>query len=263
MELFNTFLYEPLFNTLMFLVEHFPGNDLGLAIIALTLVIKLLLFSPSLTAIRSQRALQEMQPKLNALKEKYKDQREELSRQLLTFYKEHKVNPLSSCLPLLIQLPILIALYRVFINGLRTDPQTGFLIVEQIQHLYAPLQEIYAHKMVNTMFLGLLDISKSGNWPLAILSGILQYLQTRRMLARQPQKATPGSKNPEDQAAAIGRQMTTFMPLLTVWFGATLPAGITLYWIVNILFTVVQQEIFLKLHPMPKPVVEDGAANVT
>ncbi|MEK7158480.1 MAG: YidC/Oxa1 family membrane protein insertase [Patescibacteria group bacterium] len=253
MEWFNTLLYEPLFNTLMFLVEHFPGNDLGLAIIALTLLIKVILFSPSLSAIKSQRALQEMQPKLNELKEKYKDNREELSRQLLTFYKEHKVNPLSSCLPLLIQLPILIALYQVFINGLKTDPDTGFLVAEQFQHLYSSLREIYTQKVVNTQFLGILDISKSGNWPLAILSGILQYLQTRRMLARQPQKVGADKNAPEDQAAAIGRQMTTFMPLLTVWFGATLPAGITLYWIVNILFTVIQQEIFLKIHPVPKP----------
>src|SRR3989344_3793159 len=116
-DLYNSVLYEPLFNGLMFLYQRL-GEDMGLAIILLTIVIRLILFYPSLSQLRAQRSLQETQPKLKELKEKYKNDQAAYSKAVLAFYKEHKVNPLASCLPLLIQLHILIALYQVFIAGI-------------------------------------------------------------------------------------------------------------------------------------------------
>ena len=111
-QIFNTILYEPLFNALIFIYNVLPWKDLGVAIIILTFLIKLLLFYPSLKGLRSQKSLQDVQPKLEEIKKQYKDNKEEMGRQIMKFYKENKVNPFSSCLPMLIQLPILWALFR-------------------------------------------------------------------------------------------------------------------------------------------------------
>lgn len=243
--IFYTVLYNPLFNTLMYLYGVF-GNDLGIAIIVLTLAIKILLFAPSLSSIKAQKALQETQPKLEAIKKKYQNDKEELGKQLMKFYKENKVNPFSSCLPLLIQLPILIALYRVFFGGLSTDPTTGYLMADQLQHLYGPLREMYSNTAIHTQFLGFVDLAKKGNYVLAILSGLAQFFTSRMMSRKKPAPVkTPGAKD-ENMTAAINKQMLYFLPIITIVFGIQFPAGVTLYWLVSTLFTFLQQLYFFR-----------------
>lgn len=244
-ELFNTVLYEPLLNALIFLYHYIPIHDIGFAIIALTIVIKLILFVPSMSSIKSQKALQDTQPKLEELKKKYKDNKEELSKQLIKFYKDNKVNPFSSCLPLIIQLPILIALYRVFFNGLQMDPETGLLAADQIEHLYSYLKDIYNSTQINTMFLGFVDLSKSKNIILAVMAGAAQFWQSRMLLARKPAIKSKGAKD-ENIAAMMNKQMIYFMPLITIFFGYQFPAGLTLYWLVSTFFMVAQQYYFFK-----------------
>lgn len=244
-EFFYAVLYEPLFNGLIFLYHVIPGKDIGIAIIILTVVIKFILFFPSLSAIKSQKALQETQPKLGALKKKYKDDKEELGKQLIKFYKENKVSPFSSCLPLLIQLPILIALYRVFFGGLETIPETGLLAADKLQHLYGYLRDIYSTTPIDTMFLGLVDMAKNKNVVFAVLAGALQFWQGKTMTTQRAAIKTPGSKD-EDKTAAINRQMLYFMPIITVIFGYQFPAGLTLYWVVSTLFTIAQQYYFFR-----------------
>lgn len=243
-QLFNTILYEPIFNALIYLYNVIPLHDLGIAIILLTLAIKLILFWPSLSALKSQKALQDTQPALEALKAKYKDNKEELGKQLIKFYKDNKVNPLSSCLPLLIQLPILIALYQAFFQGLSLDPVTHLLSASQLPHLYAPLREIYTNTPINSMFLNFVDLSKNHNIILAVLSGLTQFFQTKTLSSKRPVVKTQGSKD-EDMTAMMNKQMLYFMPILTVIFGYQFPAGVTLYWFVSTLFSLVQQLVFL------------------
>src|SRR3989339_752854 len=117
-QLFNVFLYQPILNALVFIYNFTPYNDLGLAIIVMTILIKLIFYPFSLKAIKSQKALQDIQPKIEALKSQYKNQKEKLGQEMMKLYKEEKVSPFSSCLPLLIQLPFLIAVYEVFRTGL-------------------------------------------------------------------------------------------------------------------------------------------------
>ena len=114
-EIFNQFLYQPLFNVLIFFYNVIPGHDLGVAIILVTLLIRVVLFPLSKKGIKSRKALEELQPKIKEIQNKHKD-KEERARQMMTFYKENKVNPASGCLPLLVQLPIFIALYWVLKN---------------------------------------------------------------------------------------------------------------------------------------------------
>lgn len=239
-EIFNTILFEPLFNALIGLYHILPFKDLGVAIILLTIAIKLLLYSPTQASIKAQKSMQEMQPKLEELKKKYGNDKEELGRQLMNFYKVHKVNPLSSCLPLLIQLPILIALYRVFFGGLSTDPATGVLAANQVEHLYDGLQTIYATTPIHTIFLGIVDLAKSGNVVLAVLAGGAQFFQSRMMMRRRPPVASKGAKD-EDMTARINQQMMYFLPIITVIFGYQFPSGLTLYWLATTLFMILQQ----------------------
>lgn len=248
-QLFNTYLYEPMFNLLIWLYHVIPLKDFGVSIILLTLLIKLVLFWPSLSGLKAQRKLQDTQPKIAELKEKYKDNKEELGRQLMAFYKTNKVNPLSSCLPLLLQLPILIALYQVFFGGLQTDPVTGILAADQIQHLYGWLQEVYAVTPINTHFLGFIDLAAKHNVYLAVLAGAAQFWQAKMLSVKKATVKAAGSKD-EDLAAAMNKQMLYVLPVITVVFGYQFPAGVTLYWLATTGFTALQQLFFLKwYHP--------------
>ena len=120
-ELFNTVLTEPLFNLLVFLYNNIPGNDFGIAIILLTILIKLALLPLSHQAIKGQKALQDLQPKMEVIKKQYKNDKEGQAKAMMELYKAEKVNPLSSCLPLLIQLPFLLAVYQVLIKGFHPE----------------------------------------------------------------------------------------------------------------------------------------------
>ncbi|MFH0804785.1 MAG: YidC/Oxa1 family membrane protein insertase [Patescibacteria group bacterium] len=244
-DLFNTILFQPLFNALVFIYQYIP--NIGVAIILLTIAIKFVLYLPSQSSIRSQRRLQETQPKLQALQAKYKGNKEELGKQLMKFYKDNKVNPFSSCLPLLIQLPILIALYQAFFAVAQTDPTTHILAANQLERLYEPLRNLFATHPIDPTFLGFFDLSKKGNWLFALLAGAAQFWQSRMLMANQPPKV-PGSKD-EGMTAGINKQMMYFMPVLTVVFGLQFPAGLTLYWLVSTLFTVGQQYIAFRHKP--------------
>ena len=255
-ELYNTFLYEPIFNALIYLYHILPGGDMGVAIIVLTIGIKFLLLWPALSALKAQKNLQDTQPKIEALRKKYKDDKEELGRQLMSFYKDNKVNPFASCLPLLVQLPILLALYRAFFQGLQIDATTKLLNPEQAGHLYGWLADIYTTTPIDTSFLGFVDLSATHNIVLALLAGLASFGQARTMQAKRASVKSEGSKD-ENQAAAINRQMMYILPVITVVFGYNFPAGVTLYWLVSTVFSFLQQVVFFRLREnMDKAAVE-------
>lgn len=245
-ELFNTVLYEPMFNLLIWMYDVMPWKDLGIAIILLTIIIKSALFWPSLKGIRAQKSMQELQPKLEALKVKHKDNKEELGKEMMMLYKEHKVNPMSSCLPLLIQLPILLALFQVF-NGLKFDANTGILISDSLAHLYEPLRTMYSTIAISPMFLGFVNLSATHNVVLAVLAGGAQFFQARMMQSQRPAVKSEGSKD-EDMASMLNKQMLYVLPIMTIVFGYQFPAGLTLYWLASTMFTWGQQLIFLREH---------------
>lgn len=253
-QFYNTFLYEPIFNALIYLYHVLPGHDLGVAIIVLTLIIKLILFWPSLSALKAQKKLQDTQPKIEAIRKQYKDNKEELGKQLMTFYKENKVNPFSSCLPLIIQLPILIALYNAFFHGLQVDAVTRLLANDQIAHLYGWLAAIYTAQPINTTMFGVLDLAAKHNIVLAVLAGLAAFFQAKTMQAKRAAIKVEGSKD-EDTAAILNKQMMYMLPIFTVVFGYQFPAGVTLYWLVSTLFSLGQQLYFLRIK---KPYADDG-----
>ncbi len=230
--IYQTFFYQPVLNLLVFLYNIVPGQDLGIAIILLTIVIKLLLLPLSKQSIKSQKALQDLQPKMDEIKKKYKDKREEQGRAMLELYKENKVNPFSSCLPLLIQFPFLIAVFRVFQNG----------FTDATLNLVYPF--ISRPDSINSLAFGFLELSKP-NIYLAVLAGAAQYWQAKMMMTKKPAVKAPGSKD-ESMAAIMNKQMLYFMPAITVFIGLTLPGGLTLYWFLTTLLTAFQQVYIFK-----------------
>lgn len=233
--LYHEFLYRPLFNLLVFFYNTLAFSDVGLAIILLTLLVRLIFWPLSQKSIRSQKVLQELQPQIKALQEKYKDNKEEQGRQVMAFYKENKINPLSGCLPILIQLPILIALYRVFLKGFDT----------------ASLNLLYNFVAnpghINPISVGWLNLA-APNIFMAILAGLAQFWQAQMIM---PKNKLPGAPKTSDEfmAQAISKQTLYFLPVLTVFVSWRLPSGLALYWLVTTIFTVVQQYVIIRAAP--------------
>jgi YidC/Oxa1 family membrane protein insertase len=225
--MFQVFFYQPVLNLLVFLYDIIPGHDLGIAIILLTIIIKLLLLPLSRQSIKSQKALQDLQPEIEEIKKKYKDNREEMSRAMMELYKKHKVNPFSSCLPLFIQMPFLFAVFRVFRDGL----SDGAL------NLVYPF--IHRPEIINHIAFGFLDLSVR-NIYIAVLAGLAQFWQTKMLNTKKPPIQSAGAQD-ESMMAVMNKQMQFFMPLLTVFFAASFPAGLALYWLVTTLLTGLQQ----------------------
>lgn len=237
--LWTTVFYQPLFNLLV-AIYNLVGGDMGLAIIGLTCLIKLVLYPLSRSSLKSQRALQELQPKVEELKTKFKDSKEKLAQELMRLYQQEKVSPLSSCLPLLIQLPFLIALYQVFGSGLRSGDVS----------LVYPF--IYNPGHLSDLMFGMFSLSRP-SWVLALVTAATQYWQAKMLVTKRPPIATPAAKD-ETMVAAMNKQALYVMPVLTLVFGLSLPSGLILYWLVNIIFTVVQQYLTFRHHG-PKPAV--------
>ena len=226
--LFDLIFYKPVLNFLVFLYNHLPAHDFGLSIIILTVVIKLVLYPLSQHTIKSQKELQELQPKLEELKTKFKDNKEEQAKATMALYREHKINPFSSCLPLIIQLPFLFAVFKVF----RTFGQT------------MDTSMLYSFTNVPEFSNGLklfnyIDLSKP-NVVLAVLAGGAQFWQTKMMMTKKPAIKTPDSQD-ENMASIMNKQMMYMMPIITIVIGVSLPGGLTLYWFVFSILSALQQ----------------------
>lgn len=237
-DLFYTTLIYPFFNILVFLYNVTPGHDLGVAIIFLTIIIKLLLYPLSMKSVKAQKALQDLQPHMDEIKKKYKNDKEKQSKELMKLYQKKRINPLSSCLPLLIQLPVLLALYRVF--------QFGF-DASFLENLYPFVSN---PGTLDPLFFGFLDLSVP-NSVLAVAAGIFQFIQSKMMQVKKKKQEEKGAENgkkaeKKDNVAgfdtsAISSQLTYIMPVVTVVFALGFPAGLALYWIVSTLFAIGQQ----------------------
>ncbi|MGB0757601.1 MAG: YidC/Oxa1 family membrane protein insertase [Patescibacteria group bacterium] len=241
MELYNTFLYEPIYNLLIWLYTIIPGDNIGVAIIVLTLLIRAAFYPLQKKAIVSQKSLQDLQPKLEELKAKYKDNKEEMAQKVMALYKEHKINPASSCVPLLIQLPFLIAIYQVFRNGFDTA---------NFDLLYPFVSR---PDMIEPFFLGL-DLSQP-QWILAILAAIAQFWQAKMLQAKRPPIQSKGAQD-EAFATIMQKQMTYVLPIITLWIGLRFPGGLTLYWFLTTLLTALQQLLIIGKDKNTKEVVK-------
>jgi len=241
--IFNEALYKPLFNGLVLIYNLLPITDFGIAIIIFTVIVRFILYPLSKKSIQSQKALTKLQPQIKEIQAKFKKDKEQQATALMKLYKENKVNPMSGCLPLLIQFPVFIALYRVFYDGFKP---------EALDNLYGFVARPDA---LNPMFLGILDLSMP-SIIMAVLAGIFMFIQAKMTITTNKGKSKKSSKvGGIDFSAMMGQQMTYIMPVFMVFLFSTLPAALALYLIVTTIFGIVQQH-FTKVEKPRDPLVQ-------
>src|SRR3989344_4086567 len=220
--LYIEILYRPLFNAVVFLYNILPGHDFGLAIIALTTIIRIFFFPLSIKTVRSQKSLSQLNPRMQEIKQRLKGDSAAQSSEIMKLYKEHNINPLAGCLPLLIQLPILIALYQAFIAGLKP---------ENLSMLYSFVSN---PGIINKISFGFMDVTSK--MPLlAVFAGMAQFIQA------WVTKTQNQGLSPNKEMAALNSQMLYFFPIMIIVIGWNLPAGLVLYWITTTVFSVLEQ----------------------
>lgn len=235
-EIFDTIVYQPLYNILILLYNFLPGGDFGVAIVVITLIIKSALIPISKKQIESQKRLQEIQPKIKEIQNKYKNDKEKQTKEIMNFYKNNKVNPFSGCLPMIVQLIFLIAIYRILFN----ISEAGLVVSNG--DLYSFVKDPGG---VNPMFLGMVDLAKP-SYVLAILAAAAQFFQTKSLMDKKKNLAEAKPKKEEkpgepDLAQMMNKQMLYVGPVLTLFIGFKFAAGLALYWLVSTLFSLIQQ----------------------
>ncbi|SCI28895.1 MULTISPECIES: YidC/Oxa1 family membrane protein insertase [unclassified Romboutsia] len=194
-------------------------QNYGWSIIAFTILVKIILLPLTIKQTKSTKAMQDIQPKLQEIQEKYKNKPEKQQQEIMKLYQEAKINPLAGCLPLLIQMPIIIGLFSVL-----RDPVA-----------YGVFPDASAFDAANTGFLWLSSLTSTHHIEMGILSGVSAYVMQKVM-------------TPPDQAQGPMKTMTYVMAAMSFYWGYTFPAGLALYWTVSNLFSIAQY--YLIMNPL-------------
>ena len=237
-QIWNTVLYEPLLNALAFLVSIIPGGDMGLAVIILTIIVKLILLPLSHRSIASQAEMNMLAPELKKIKESGAS-KEEQARLTFELYKKHKVNPFSGCLLMLFQIPIIFALYYVFLKGISFEAG----------NLYS---FIHVPDNANPIFLGIVDITAKSAI-LAVLAGVSQFFQAyfmpKPVASQNDSKAGSFS---DSFAKSMHLQMKYVFPFIVALIAYNISGAVALYWITSNVFMTAQQ-VYVKKKEFNKP----------
>lgn len=223
--LFHSFFYQPLYNGLILLIDVMPWFDAGVIIILFTIIIKLALFPLSQKAMFAQAELKALEPEINEIKEKVKDKQKQ-SERIIALYKEKKINPFMSIFLVLIQFPIIFALYFIF-------AQSGLPKIDT-EILYSFIQ---TPNVLNVVFLGIFDVTQKSLF-LALAVGISSFFQMKFSLP----KITPNSN---EFVKSMNLQMRYVMPVMIGFFAYQISSAISLYWITSNIFAI-GQEVMLK-----------------
>lgn len=247
--IYNELIFRPLYNGLVGIMDIIPGIDLGIAVIIFTVVVKLLLFPLSKSALLTQVRMKEVEPETNKIKKQYANDRQAQALKIMEVYKSRGIKPFSGILLLLIQIPILLALVSVF-----------YKIIPEIHPEF--LYSFVSVPMLNTMFLGFIDLTIPSIY-LAIATGVFQFLQLKYSLASiqtTPIDKSPSSRSsPEDLASSMNKQMKYIVPLLAFasiyWLiPSQFPQAssiIAVYWMTSSLATFLQ-ELVVRRKYLPK-----------
>lgn len=237
----NLVLVNPMFNLLVVLYL-LTGNSMGWAIILLTLVIRTILVPFSIPSLKSMKKQREIQPQIKKLQEKYKHNKEELAKKQMELFKKHGINPASGCLTQISTIVVIIALYNVirkFSAGAETISSLNSLI-------YFDNFKFALDAVINTKFLYLDLAQPDPYYVLPVLAGIFQFFSSKLMrvnvsVGEEKAKKTPDKK--DDLAYNMQEQMLYLMPIMTVFIGAKLPAGATLYIVTTTIFSLAQNYV--------------------
>ncbi len=233
-EAFNFAVYEPLYNGLIFLVDTVPRADVGIAVILLTIAVKIILLPLAYKASLMQQKIRQVTPEINEIKKKYTDKQEQTLK-TLELYKKYNIRPFSSVLVMFVQIPVIFGLYWVFFKGGLPAVNTEILYSFVSVPVSAP----------NMMFIGFFDMA-GRSILFALIAGVTQFLLSRITLP----KPAPKSKNPslkEDLAHSMHLQMKYVMPIIIAVISYTISAAIALYWATSNIFAIVQ-ELLIRKH---------------
>ncbi len=245
-DFFTLVLYQPLLNGLVALY-HIFGDNFGLAIIAITVIVKVVTYPLTKPSMEMAKKQKEIAPELRKLKEKYKDDKQLFLKKQMELYKEHGINPASGCLPQIVQIVILIFLYRVFTDLLQAN---GLLSEQVVKYIYDfEFLKFAEGESLNTQFLIYNLASVDKTYTLPILSAVAQFVMSKMMMASNKGtekivKSTPDTT--DDLMYNMQESMTYTFPIMTLFIGISLPAGLSLYWLVSTILGIVQYIIINK-----------------
>ncbi len=247
MNIWDSFIIQPFMNVLLS-IYTLVGHNFGIAIILFTILIRIITHPLMVKQIKGTQGMQDLQKneKWLAIQEKYKNDKEKLAQEQMALYKELGINPFASCLPMLIQFPIIIGLYQVIIQAMANTP---YDLLKLVRHVYPWLGFLDVARLIplNKAFLWM-DLGQPerifipglnfGIPVLAILVVITTYLQSKLL--------TPPSANPKDQSAQMTGMMNIYMPIFMGWLAWTLASGLSLYFVVSNLFGILQYALLGK-----------------
>jgi YidC/Oxa1 family membrane protein insertase len=255
-ELWNALLVYPLINLLV-LADYFV-HDFGLAVVIVTVAIRLALFPVFRAQVRSSRAMQELAPAMNDIKKKYGSDRAKLQQEQMKLYKERGINPAGGCLPMLVFFPVLFAMYAAFqqVGGLGTPALTIQHLNDQV--LWPFIKPLFADRPPNE------TIDLTAHWlpwisnlaqpdhlffsfigPLPIISALLQLIASVQALPRNPPQT-------DDPTQRTMQSMTYYLPLITVVFFKDLASGVFIYYITTTIFQIIQQYFVMGWGQLPR-----------
>src|SRR3989338_1276817 len=232
-QVFHTALYVRLYNVIVFLTSVIPGADIGLAVIALTVIVRFVLLPLSHKQRNTKVKMKRLEGEMANIKKNYENDKKVQGEKIMALYKEHGINPFSGFLLILVQIPIPLALYFVFTKGIPFDTKDLYNFVSLPAN-------------IDAIFFGLLDLSAENLW-VAFLVGVSQYFQT--VLALPPQSAPAKGKEDDFNSAfskTINTNMRYVMPVIIVLVSATLPAVVSVYWLTSNLFGIIHELIVRK-----------------
>jgi YidC/Oxa1 family membrane protein insertase len=233
--LFHTIFFLPLYNAMVLMITALPWVDLGMIVILFTILVKLILFPLSQKASKTQILMRQVQPEVDRIKKEYPDKKDIQAKKMMEVYKKYDLNPLSGTLLILIQLPIIFALYFIFRGGF---PNINTALLYPFVH---------TPEHISAFFLGLVDISKP-NVVIAALAAVSQFIQAKFAMPKLAPALPEDDKKPSfknDFAKSMQWQMLYVMPLFILLVASRLNAAIALYWITSNIF-MTAQEIFIR-----------------
>ncbi len=231
--MFHIIFYEPVYNLLVLFLQIVPLHDIGASIVLVTVTVKTILLPINLKATRTQHLMKAVEDEIKVIRDNHKDKPQELSRKLVEVYKREKINPLSSLIAMLIQIPVFIALYFVFSKGMKFDGSSIYSFVS-------------FPEILHTQAFGILDVTKK-NIFIAISTGITAYILARRQTSSMvANKKENKEENFQDHFMKSMRvQMLYVLPVIIGVSSYVLPAALGLYWTTNNILSFLQ-DVYIK-----------------
>lgn len=226
--IYHAILWEPIFNAFVWVYTLLPFRDAGVAIVLVTLIIQVVLLPLRVLTKKNQERMSALQPKIKEIEERHRNNSEAKGRAMMELYREFKVNPFSGCLLVLVQIPILFAIFDVFRKGFETD---------QLNRLYSFVSK---PEVLNPIGFGLINLSEP-NIYIGVLGAAIQFLQMKIGMPALPAiSKTPSSS---DIPHLMQKQMVYIIPIVVLISSFQLISALMVYWTISNIFNIIQDGI--------------------